>query len=136
MFLKAQDNKKIHRQQKEHDAQVMFIRYARMRLGRYARLIFAIPNGGARNIVVAKRMKDEGVQAGVPDIMLAIPLKGFSGLFVEMKRHGNKATEEQTIQMTMLEAMGYSCHLCYGFLEAKDVFESYLADSVYVSKIK
>jgi len=33
-----------------------------------ARKIFAIPNGGHRNVVVAGKLKAEGVRAGVPDL--------------------------------------------------------------------
>jgi hypothetical protein len=43
--------------------------------------IFAIPNGGARNITTAARLKVEGVSAGVPD--LYVPAWK---LWIEMKR--------------------------------------------------
>lgn len=43
--------------------------------------IFAIPNGGARSIVTASKMKVEGVSAGVPDLYVPA-LK----LWIEMKK--------------------------------------------------
>jgi len=43
--------------------------------------IFAIPNGGARNIVTAGKLKAEGVCAGVPDLFIPA-----WGVWVEMKR--------------------------------------------------
>jgi hypothetical protein len=49
-------------------------------------LLFAIPNGGQRNIIVASKLKAEGVRAGVPDLFLAFPKKDAAGLFIEMKK--------------------------------------------------
>lgn len=43
--------------------------------------IFAIPNGGARNIVTATKLKLEGVCPGVPDLFIPDWL-----VWVEMKR--------------------------------------------------
>nr|WP_294508356.1 hypothetical protein [uncultured Bilophila sp.] len=45
-----------------------------------------IPNGGARNAITGSRMKAEGVTAGVPDILLAVPRQGCHGLWIELKR--------------------------------------------------
>ena len=53
--------------------------------------IFAIPNGGARSISSAARLKVEGVSAGVPD--LYIPEWK---IWVEMKRvRGGRVDEKQ-----------------------------------------
>jgi len=48
----------------EHKVQVAICQYLEMRGVVY----FAIPNGGNRNIVTAKKLKAEGVQPGVPDL--------------------------------------------------------------------
>ena len=53
-------------------------------------LMFAIPNGGERNKIVAGNLKAEGVKAGVLDIFLPVPSKGWHGLFIEMKVAGIK----------------------------------------------
>src|SRR5690606_12582346 len=39
----------------------------------HADLLFAIPNGGARNPVTGATLKAEGVRRGVPDLFLAVP---------------------------------------------------------------
>src|SRR5262245_64718583 len=51
-----------------------------------ARLCFAIPNGGARDVITAGRLKAEGVRAGVPDVCLPVARAGYHGLFLEVKR--------------------------------------------------
>ena len=59
-------------------------------------LLFHIPNGGKRNITTAKRLKAEGVKAGVPDLFLPVSRGGFFGLFIEMKVGKNKTTQTGT----------------------------------------
>jgi len=34
---------------------------------------FAIPNGGQRNAIVGKMLKDEGVKRGIPDLAFLLP---------------------------------------------------------------
>jgi hypothetical protein len=58
-------------------------------------LFFSVANGGARNAWTAKIMKDEGVRAGVADLILLIPRHGFAGLLVEMKTPDGKQSDSQ-----------------------------------------
>ena len=91
------------------------------------RFLFAIPNGGKRNVITAMNMKREGVKSGVPDLFLAHPSKGFHGLFIEMKkRKGGKTSEAQNRWLTMLSAEGYRAEVCQGWEEAKNVIEQYI----------
>ena len=84
---------------------------------------FAIPNGGHRHIAVAKKLKDEGVRKGIPDIFIA---DGNPGLFIELKVKGGRATPEQQHMLSVLMQQGYRVALCYGWIEAKEVTEKYL----------
>ena len=87
----------------------------------------AIPNGGRRDPLEAKRLKDEGVRAGVPDIFIAEPRGPYHGLYVEMKRIKGSVTSKAQIEcMGILEDKGYLCVVCKGFKEAKEVFHEYL----------
>ena len=54
-------------------------------------LVFAIPNGGRRNIVLATRLKAEGVMAGVPDLFVA----DYGGFFLEVKTKTGKLSAAQ-----------------------------------------
>lgn len=85
----------------EHVEQVKFVNWFRYQYPNV--LIFAIPNGGARHIVVAKNLKSEGVVAGVPDLFIPA-----WKLFIEMKREkGGKISNEQLKVMKYLNENGY-----------------------------
>lgn len=86
--------------------------------------IFAIPNGGARNIIVAAKLKAEGVSAGVPD--LHVPAWN---LWIEMKRgKRGKTSAKQDDWIAYLEGIGHTVLVCHGVDEAKskvkDFFEN------------
>lgn len=95
-------------------------------------LTFAIPNGGTRNIIEAKNLKQQGVTAGVPDVMLAIPTEDFAGLFLEFKYGKNKATGLQNAFIARLREAGYKADVVYSFEEAQMVVVDYLRNSDYV----
>lgn len=90
------------------------------------KLLFHIPNGGKRNIVTARRLKAEGVKAGVPDLFLPVPRGGFHGLFIEMKAGKNKTTEKQDVWIADLKQQGYKVVVCYGCEEAITEIKKYL----------
>jgi len=89
-------------------------------------LLFHIPNGGKRNITTAKRLKDEGVKAGVPDLFLPVSRGGFFGLFIEMKVGKNKTTEKQNEWIAALQEEGYKVAVCYGCESAMEEIMNYL----------
>ena len=77
--------------------------------------IFAIPNGGARTITTAAKLKVEGVSAGVPD--LYVPEWK---LWIEMKRtKGGVVDKAQKDWHDYLTAIGDRVIVCRGADEAK-----------------
>jgi hypothetical protein len=114
----------------EHTEQVALINWARASEGKYPELrnLFAIPNGGARHLVVAKKLKAEGVRKGVLDLFLGHPMEKYSGLFIEMKFGKNKLTKEQKEWIERLTQAGYKCSVCYSFEEARDEILNYLGE--------
>lgn len=90
-------------------------------------LLFAIPNGGARNPVTGAMLKAEGTRAGTPDLLLAIPRHGFGGLWLELKRrHGGRLSEPQKQMLGALSSIGYAVAVCHGFDEARRAICQYL----------
>lgn len=97
------------------------------RLGVPEQLLFAIPNGGKRDLRTAVRMKREGVQAGIPDMMLAVPRRAFHGLFIELKQGKGRLSDHQAQALALLQEQGYATAVPYGFQEARAAIEAYLA---------
>ena len=91
-------------------------------------LAFAIPNGGKRDPKEAARLKREGVLAGIPDVMVAEPVGGYHGLFIEMKRaEGGSTSPKQKQRIAELQQRGYYCVVCHGVEEGYAAFLSYMA---------
>ena len=88
--------------------------------------MFAIPNGGERNRIVAAKLKAEGVKAGVLDIMLPVPRWGKHGMFLEMKVRPNKPTKEQNAFAEAMQAQGYYCAVAYSWEEGRTKLIAYL----------
>lgn len=88
--------------------------------------LFAVPNGGLRAIQEAVRLKAEGVQKGVPDLVLPIPRHGFAGLFLELKAPRGVTSPEQRDWIAFLAAVGYAVAVAWSVDEAFDVVASYI----------
>lgn len=78
----------------EHIEQVSFVNWCRSEYP--ACILFAVPNGEKRNISVAKRLKNEGVLPGVPDLVF-INLGII--IFIEMKRVKRSTTSQEQKDM-------------------------------------
>ena len=109
----------------EHQEQVQLFRWAALRPD--LELLHAIPNGGERNVIVARTLKAEGVKAGVPDICLPVPRGGKCGLYIELKRQkGGRVSPEQLYWLEALMREGYACAVCLGWEAARQVIEDYM----------
>jgi hypothetical protein len=85
----------INKPMTESQIQKGFVRWFRGRYTEIEPLFFAVSNGGIRNAWTAKIMKDEGVRAGVSDLILLIPKHGYAGLLIETKKPDGKQSESQ-----------------------------------------
>ena len=94
------------------------------------RLLHAIPNGGSRNPIEARHLKEQGVKPGVPDIFLPCARGEWHGLYIEMKRRkGGRVSDEQREMIRLLIEQGYKAVVCYGWEEAKNVIVEYMKDA-------
>lgn len=111
----------------EHDEQVALFEWAALQAQVYPGLdlMFAIPNGGLRNIKVAIKMKAEGLKPGVPDIFLPVAMGGYHGLFIEMKYKSNKPRENQVAYIDALSTQGYCTAVCWGCADAIETIVDY-----------
>ena len=92
----------------EESIQVACVKWFRLQ---YPNLvIFAVPNGGSRNLYEAKNMKESGTLAGVAD--LVIVGNGGRVLFVEMKAGKNKQEDSQVLFQNKVEKLGHKYIIC------------------------
>lgn len=112
----------------EHLAQSLLIKWFRLQYPLMAKCLFAIPNGGARHIGTALKLKAEGVTAGVSDLFLMIPNGEKHGLFLEMKQKDGKLQQNQIDFLNLAESMGYGAEVAYGFEEAQKIIQKYLRE--------
>ena len=77
-------------------------------------LLYAIPNGGHRNKIVAAKLKKEGVKAGMPDLHLPVARQGFNSLYIEMKAQGGRVSPAQSEKIEALTQAGNAVYVCVG----------------------
>ncbi|WP_234733425.1 VRR-NUC domain-containing protein [Tellurirhabdus bombi] len=115
----------------ESGLQIACVHWFRTQYKPLENLLFAIPNGGHRNKVVAAKLKMEGVLPGVPDLQLALPRGRFHGLFIEMKvkyatGKKNYSSPEQKKRVEELLEQGYQVVICYELNEFIVAINDYL----------
>lgn len=132
----------MSRNNEEHQIQVGVFQWIDLQKEIYPALknAFAIPNGGSRNEIEAKNLKAEGVRAGVPDMCLAYPSKGFHGLYIEHKtkkgqltkdktiktKHGSRIREGQETWFKRLSDCGYRCEVSRSIDQSISIIKRYL----------
>ena len=90
-------------------------------------LLHHVPNGGNRDPIEAKHLKEQGVKPGVPDLDLPVARGRYHGLRVEMKTETGTETPEQVWWREQLTAQGYFATVAHGWESAKRVIEWYLS---------
>lgn len=128
---------------KEHREQSALIAWARneLVLQKYPELalLHAIPNGGSRptkKVVKngktynycpeGKRLKREGLLAGVPDLHLPVARYCYHSLYIEMKVGSAKPTKKQREVMDLLRKYGNKTVVCRSAMQAIEVITEYL----------
>lgn len=128
--------KKMYQQKKtrkppsdeEHRIQVSCVNWFKLAHPDLANILFAIPNGGRRDAVTGAKLKEEGVLAGVTDLILLKRNKRFGGLCIEMKTRTGKQSETQKRWQKDVEATGNKYVVCRSLDEFIKVVTEYLND--------
>lgn len=111
-FLKLEEKKRTAPKRKprhlEESIQVACVEWFRLQYPKL--IIFAVPNGGSRNLYEAKNMKKSGTLKGVADLVIV----GNNGrvLFIEMKAGKNKQEDSQVIFQQKVENLGHKYIVC------------------------
>lgn len=119
----------MRRRNEEHRIQAALFKWAKYasREKPCLKLMFAIPNGGARDAITGAMLKAEGVKPGVPDIFLPYPSGNYHGLFIELKTKRGQPSKEQREWLMRLGNRGYAALICRGLEEAIDTISRYTA---------
>lgn len=105
--------------QEEHKIQCAIVKWFYYAYPQYrGGLFFAVPNGGHRDIRTAARLKAEGVTAGVSDLMMLVPRRGYHALCVEVKTIKGRQSEFQKAWEQKVEAQGFK----YAIVRSLDEF--------------
>ena len=112
----------------EDEEQMHFVRWFRRTYPEV--LIFAIPNGGKRNLATAARQKATGTVRGIPDLFVPEWLLG-----IEMKRQkGGKLSDEQKNIKKILESFQHSVIVPAGSADAEAQVTYFLSNKKEVMK--
>lgn len=114
----------------EAQEQAALFEWADRMKGKYPalRYMFHVANGGSRNLIEARHLKEQGVKAGVPDIFLPSPAGMYCGLFIELKRRQRgEVSAAQHEWLVELNRAGYKAVVARGFDEARQIILEYLA---------
>ena len=112
------------------------------------RWLHHIPNGGSRGSnkrhaqIVGGQLKAQGVKSGVSDICLPVKRGVWSGLYIELKKLSEKpvkaasrggVSDDQREFGLFVQSQGFGFAVCYGWNEAAQTIESYLARGQHAS---
>jgi hypothetical protein len=109
----------------EHDTQAAFIQWLDHQRIDGLDTSHAIPNGGARHIAVAGKLKAEGVKPGVPDWQWPSARGGFIGLAIEFKHGAGVPSKEQRERIDALQREGWCVVICWDWTAAARTVQGY-----------
>ncbi|WP_460420802.1 VRR-NUC domain-containing protein [Pseudomonas sp. ZL2] len=109
--------------------QASLMRELALRYPAAAKLIYHVPNGGHRHKLVAIKLKEQGVKAGVPDLVLPMARGGHFGLYIEFKAKPPFDAAVSPSQDAYIQALldqGYLAIVCRGSIDAIEAIRAYL----------
>lgn len=110
----------------ESRIQIACVGWFRMQYPTLAKLLFAVPNGGARRPLEGKIMKMEGTTAGVADLLLLYPSRGYHALCIEMKTATGRQQPTQREWQGAVEKHGYKYVICRSINDFVETVNEYI----------
>lgn len=123
--------------QKEESLQIQVANYLRIQ---YSSVIFRSDFAAGIKMSIGQAMKHKRMQCGksYPDLFIAEPRNGYSGLFLELKKDFSEVfkkdgslrdlphIQEQQKMLWRLQEKGYAAVFACGFDDAKEFIDNYL----------
>ena len=79
----------------EHKLQAACVRWFRLQYPKMKHNLFAVPNGSKRDVIIGAKLKEEGVLAGVADLILLKSNRFYGALLIEMKTPEGRQSDTQ-----------------------------------------
>ena len=105
----------------------------------YPKILFRSDTGAGMKLTIGQAKAQKAIQNGMtwPDLFIAQPMRGWHGLFIELKdesvklkkRNGEMASEHLQDQLKChmeLTKLGYMAGFAVGFDQAKAIIDDYL----------
>lgn len=91
-------------------------------------LLCSYPLQRGNDVLWLKLRMQEGAKKGWPDLFLPVAKGGYHGLFIELKRKGNKPSESQIELLNKLKKQGYcaECLIVDDSLQVVEFIRNYL----------
>ena len=111
--------------------QAACIKYFRYQFSEYKDLLFSIPNGiplSNQNVrtKIYNKLKEEGLQPGVPDLFLSVGNSIYNGMFIEIKTKTDRLRKKQVDMIRALEQQNYKCVVVRSVDEFIEIIDEYL----------
>ncbi|WP_071133871.1 VRR-NUC domain-containing protein [Millionella massiliensis] len=110
----------------EASLQTACVQWFNLQYPQYRGMLLHVPNGGYRESREGVNLKKQGVVAGVADLLLLIPRKGFGCLCIEMKYGRGKQSDLQREWEEKTSRHGNLYQVCRSLEEFMDTVNSYL----------
>ena len=86
-------------------------------------MIFAVPNGGSRNVIEAKKLKATGTLRGASDLIVNFPGKS---VYIEVKTDTGVQSDAQIDFQNRIEYLGMDYHIVRSVLDFYEKIMCYL----------
>lgn len=110
----------------ESQTQIGCVRWFKYQYPNLGTLLIHVPNGRRRSIRDGIKLKLEGVTAGVADLILFVPSRGWHGLMIEMKSSKGKQSQSQKEWAERVTAMGYRYEIAKSIDDFVEIIQEYL----------
>lgn len=117
----------------EHRLQVACVGWFKYQYPSIAHALFAVPNGGRRDITTGAKLKAEGALAGVSDLILLKSNDKYGALLIEMKTpKGKQSQYQKQWEKDITKHNEYKYIVCHSFEEFQKGVNEYLSTALNV----
>lgn len=125
-MLNAQKRTRRASRDIEHSLQVACVNVFRRLHPELINILFAVPNGGRRDKATGARLKEEGVMAGVADMILLHRTARYGSLCLELKTPTGRQSQSQRAWQETSERHGNRYVVVRSVKEFMEAVDEYL----------